>query len=143
MRTHHDWDGHNAYGHHAFDYRYLRPPLRCLCLCLIINASRSAHYPTPRHKAHPLDTSVMTYKGHAVLRTLIRCHFSPAESTGSSYIYSGSYDGKIHVSVSNRTLRAASLKERALGLVTGRTGCASLRSLEVVAHHFPSIRTRI
>jgi len=39
----------------------------------------------------------MTYKGHAVLRTLIRCHFSPAETTGNSYIYSGSYDGMIHV----------------------------------------------
>lgn len=34
------------------------------------------------------------------MRTLIRCHFSPAESTGGSYIYSGSTDGRIHVSVS-------------------------------------------
>jgi len=39
----------------------------------------------------------MTYRGHAVLRTLIRCHFSPAETTGGQYIYSGSADGKIHV----------------------------------------------
>ena len=39
----------------------------------------------------------MTYRGHSVLRTLIRCHFSPAETTGSQYIYSGSADGKIHV----------------------------------------------
>ena len=40
----------------------------------------------------------MTYRGHAVLRTLIRCNFSPAETTGGQYIYSGSADGRIHVS---------------------------------------------
>jgi WD repeat-containing protein 23 len=39
----------------------------------------------------------MTYRGHWVLRTLIRCHFSPLESTGQSYIYSGSADGRIHI----------------------------------------------
>ena len=42
----------------------------------------------------------MTYRGHAVLRTLIRCYFSPDETTGGQYLYSGSYDGKIHVSIS-------------------------------------------
>ena len=41
----------------------------------------------------------MTYRGHSVLRTLIRCHFSPAETTGAQYIYSGSADGKIHVNI--------------------------------------------
>jgi hypothetical protein len=40
----------------------------------------------------------MTYRGHQVLQTLIRCHFSPAETTGSQYLYSGSSDGRIHVS---------------------------------------------
>lgn len=40
----------------------------------------------------------MTYRGHTVLRTLIRCHFSPAETTGGQYIYSGSADGHVHVS---------------------------------------------
>lgn len=54
----------------------------------------------PRVLAHPKDCSVMTYRGHAVLRTLIRCYFSPAETTGGQYLYSGSYDGKIHVCVS-------------------------------------------
>ena len=39
----------------------------------------------------------MTYRGHSVLRTLIRCHFSPFETTGGQYIYSGSADGKVHV----------------------------------------------
>lgn len=54
-------------------------------------------YPKPRYKAHPLDCSVMQYTGHEVLRTLIRCHFSPAETTGGQYIYSGGADGRIHV----------------------------------------------
>lgn len=31
------------------------------------------------------------------MRTLIRCHFSPKETTGQSYIYSGSSDGLIHI----------------------------------------------
>ncbi|OJA12343.1 hypothetical protein AZE42_02787 [Rhizopogon vesiculosus] len=62
----------------AYDYRY-------------------GHYPKPKRAAHPHDCSVMTYRGHAVLRTLIRCHFSPAETTGGQYIYSGSADGKIHI----------------------------------------------
>lgn len=29
--------------------------------------------------------------------TLIRCYFSPTETTGGQYIYSGSADGKIHI----------------------------------------------
>ncbi|EJC98714.1 WD40 repeat-like protein [Fomitiporia mediterranea MF3/22] len=67
------------YGLEGFDYRYVendRPQ---------------------RRPAHPKDCSIMTYRGHSVLRTLIRCHFSPAETTGGRYIYSGSFDGRIHV----------------------------------------------
>ncbi|KAJ3010959.1 hypothetical protein NUW54_g2323 [Trametes sanguinea] len=58
---------------------------------------RGENYPRPRFKAHPLDCSVMKFTGHEVLRTLIRCHFSPAETTGQQYIYSGSSDGRIHI----------------------------------------------
>jgi len=58
---------------------------------------RDPYYPKPKYAAHPKDCSVMTYRGHAVLRTLIRCHFSPAETTGSQYLYSGSANGKIHI----------------------------------------------
>ncbi|KAF9556421.1 WD40 repeat-like protein [Agrocybe pediades] len=68
----------NYYGIPEFDYRY-------------------PYYPEPAYTAHPKDCSVMTYRGHSVLRTLIRCHFSPAETTGQQYIYSGSADGKIHI----------------------------------------------
>lgn len=54
-------------------------------------------YSKPRYFKHPHDRSVMTYTGHTVLQTLIRCHFSPMHTTGQKYIYSGSYDGKIHI----------------------------------------------
>jgi DDB1- and CUL4-associated factor 11 len=46
---------------------------------------------------HPHDCSLVTFRGHKVLRTLIRCHFSPPGSTDSRYVYSGSYDGCVHV----------------------------------------------
>ncbi|KAJ7292730.1 WD40 repeat-like protein [Mycena rebaudengoi] len=79
MRSNQDLEAEEAryYGTN-FDYRY-------------------PHYPKPRFRAHPKDCSVMSYHGHAVLRTLIRCHFSPAETTGGQYIYSGSADGKVHI----------------------------------------------
>ncbi|KAG8697733.1 hypothetical protein FRC09_007675 [Ceratobasidium sp. 395] len=66
------------YGQPHYDYRY-------------------GSYNRPKRNAHPQDCSVMTYRGHAVFRTLIRCHFSPAETTGQAYVYSGSTDGKIYI----------------------------------------------
>ncbi|TMW57168.1 hypothetical protein Poli38472_003093 [Pythium oligandrum] len=47
--------------------------------------------------AHPHDKSVMTYRGHLVMETLIRCHFSPLHTTGQKYIYTGSADGRVYV----------------------------------------------
>lgn len=35
------------------------------------------------------DTSIMTYRGHVVIKTLVRCRFSPVETTGQRYIYTG------------------------------------------------------
>jgi len=58
---------------------------------------REDRYEKPRYSAHPRDNSVMRYVGHRVLSTLIRCYFSPIETTGGSYIYSGSADGNIHI----------------------------------------------
>lgn len=43
----------------------------------------------------PEDTSVMTYRGHVVLRTLIRSKFSPANTTGQRYIYTGCASGRV------------------------------------------------
>lgn len=37
----------------------------------------------------------MTYRGHSVLNTLIRCRFSPAYSTGQRYIYTGCAAGRV------------------------------------------------
>ncbi|WVQ72216.1 hypothetical protein IAR50_001763 [Cryptococcus sp. DSM 104548] len=71
-------DAAGTYGARGFDYRQM-------------------HYPRSEPRSHPKDCSVMTYRGHSVLRTLIRCHFSPVESTGQSYIYSGSSDGMVHI----------------------------------------------
>ena len=48
-------------------------------------------------KGHPDDASIMTYRGHAVLETLIRSYFSPLHTTGQRYIYSGSHDGRVYV----------------------------------------------
>ncbi|XVF28449.1 hypothetical protein REPUB_Repub15cG0030100 [Reevesia pubescens] len=59
---------------------------------------RRMEYPTrARALKHPCDQSLATYKGHSVLRTLIRCYFSPAYSTGQKYIYTGSSDGSLHI----------------------------------------------
>ncbi|MQM04842.1 hypothetical protein Taro_037653 [Colocasia esculenta] len=46
---------------------------------------------------HPSDQSLATYRGHSVLRTLIRCYFSPAHSTGQRYIYTGSSDHSVYI----------------------------------------------
>ncbi|EPS65052.1 hypothetical protein M569_09724, partial [Genlisea aurea] len=43
------------------------------------------------------DLSLATYRGHSVLRTLIRCYFSPEYSTGQKYLYTGSTDGSVFI----------------------------------------------
>jgi len=47
--------------------------------------------------SHKHDRSILTLRGHEVGKTLIRAYFSPIQSTGQRYIYSGSSDGIIHV----------------------------------------------
>ncbi|KAL2009074.1 hypothetical protein VTN00DRAFT_7268 [Thermoascus crustaceus] len=54
-------------------------------------------YSEEDYEPHPYDCSVVTFRGHSVLKTLIRCHFSPPGSTNSRYVYSGSEDGKVYV----------------------------------------------
>lgn len=58
---------------------------------------RSNAYDESEYRPHPHDCSLVTFRGHKVLKTLIRCHFSPPGSTDSRYVYSGSYDGKVYV----------------------------------------------
>ncbi|CAG9987632.1 unnamed protein product [Clonostachys byssicola] len=58
---------------------------------------RSGHYSEDDWDVHPHDNSVVTFRGHRVLNTLIRCHFSPPNSTNSRYVYTGSSDGKVYI----------------------------------------------
>lgn len=58
---------------------------------------RSHSYDPMSYKPNPHDCSVVTFRGHSVLKTLIRCHFSPAGSTNSRYVYSGSEDGSVWI----------------------------------------------
>lgn len=46
---------------------------------------------------HPNDCSVVTFRGHQVRNTLIRCHFSPPNSSGSRYVYTGSSNGRVYI----------------------------------------------
>ncbi|KAI0894159.1 WD40 repeat-like protein [Annulohypoxylon nitens] len=55
---------------------------------------------------HPDDNSLVTFRGHKVLRTLIRCHFSPPGSTNSRYVYSGSHDGQVYIYNMDATIAA-------------------------------------
>jgi len=90
-----------SYGDPNFDYRWENLELISGRVDLLTRRSlpnRYGIYPRLRRQSHPLDCSVMQYRGHQVMRTLIRCNFSPAETTGQSYIYSGSSNGYIHVS---------------------------------------------
>lgn len=48
-------------------------------------------------KIKQADASLMTYRSHLVTKTLIRCYWSPAASTGQRYIYTGSSDGVAYV----------------------------------------------
>lgn len=55
--------------------------------------------PVPRKSMRraklPGDFSLMTYRGHSVLHTLIRCYFSPVHTTGQRFIYSGCSTGSV------------------------------------------------
>jgi len=51
----------------------------------------------PEKIVHPNDRSLATFTGHRVLQTLIRCRWSPFETTGQRYIFSGSQCGSLFV----------------------------------------------
>ncbi|KAL0389560.1 UNVERIFIED_CONTAM: LEC14B protein [Sesamum calycinum] len=70
---------YRGYRNYEWDYRWMDHPLQA------------------RELRHPYDQSIATYKGHSVLRTLIRCYFSPEYSTGQKYIYTGSHDSCIYI----------------------------------------------
>jgi WD repeat-containing protein 23 len=53
--------------------------------------------PNQTKEQKDVDTSIMTYRGHRVFDTLIRCYFSPDYTTAGRYIYTGSHNGVIHI----------------------------------------------
>ncbi|KAL8820276.1 MAG: hypothetical protein Q9223_001469 [Gallowayella weberi] len=61
-------------------------------------------YSEADYEPHPYDCSLVTFRGHRVLKTLIRCHFSPPGSTDSRYVYSGSEDGCVYIYNMDATL---------------------------------------
>lgn len=67
---------------------------------------RTSTFDESRWRPHPHDCSLVTFRGHSVLRTLIRCHFSPPGSTGSRYVYSGSFEGSVYIWNMDATLKA-------------------------------------
>ncbi|KAL3033600.1 hypothetical protein AAZX31_02G144600 [Glycine max] len=71
--------GNPGYRSYEWDYRWMDYP------------------PQAKDLTHPCDQSVATYRGHSVLRTLIRCYFSPAFSTGQKYIYTGSHHACVYI----------------------------------------------
>lgn len=75
---------------------------------------RMGRYPLENYnKLLAADSSVSTFKGHKVLGTLIRCHFSPLETTGQRYIYTGGADGKVWIydSLTGKTIQTLQYEE--------------------------------
>uniref|UniRef100_A0A0G4H3D0 Uncharacterized protein n=1 Tax=Chromera velia CCMP2878 TaxID=1169474 RepID=A0A0G4H3D0_9ALVE len=75
--------------HHSFDYRWETYPGDPVQEARE-GKSKFAH-------GGRIDCSLRTFTGHHVLKTLIRCNFSPAESTGGRFLYTGSADGAVWV----------------------------------------------
>jgi len=93
---------------------------------------RSEPYDEDRWFRMEHDNSLVTFRGHKVYRTLIRCHFSPPGSTNSRYVYSGSADGCVYVWNLDATLKAKiNVKAVTRGL---RPGISRTR-LEAAAAH--------
>lgn len=77
------------------------------------------------------DGSLMTYTGHYVRDTLIKCHFSPQATTGEQYIYSGSADNRVYIwSIDGKLVSSMSNPKRdsrmnnatsSMGSVSGNT----------------------
>lgn len=69
--------------------------MNCSVISDSVTKKNSLMFPVRSKSQLPEDTSVMTYRGHVVLRTLIRSKFSPANTTGQRYIYTGCASGRV------------------------------------------------
>jgi DDB1- and CUL4-associated factor 11 len=96
---------------------------------------RFMHFDEDEYKPHPNDCSLVTFRGHRVLKTLIRCHFSPAGSTNDRYVYTGSEDGKVYIYNMDATLAGvvdvnkATAPPRPINPKTGRPNLKQGRAL--------------
>jgi len=72
------------------NHPYLKYDYRCEVLT-------PSHIQEIKEYQKKLDDSIMTFWGHQVHQTLIRCHFSPLSSTGQRYICTGSFDGRVYI----------------------------------------------
>ncbi|CAP67871.1 uncharacterized protein PODANS_1_17500 [Podospora anserina S mat+] len=95
---------------------------------------RWQEYDDSRWYQHPHDNSVVTFRGHKVQRTLIRCHFSPPNSTDSRYVYSGSADGHVYIWNMDATLAKTIDVQKATEPATGSN--ARLRTRRYRLHSF-------
>ena len=83
------WDIRNAttakknYPFLKYDYRY--------------ETLSTQHIDQIKNYQKKFDQSVMSFWGHQVHSSLVRCHFSPVHGTNQRYIYTGSYDGKVYI----------------------------------------------
>ena len=59
----------------------------------------------------------MTFKGHHVSQTLIRCRFSPAHSTGQRYIYTGCASGAVFSKHQNALISMSIFSGRSVKLI--------------------------
>ncbi|KAM6188365.1 LOW QUALITY PROTEIN: DDB1- and CUL4-associated factor 11 [Sarcoramphus papa] len=69
-----------AVARQSWDYRWQRAPRRAMATAPL-----------------PGDSSLMTYRGHAVLHTLLRCRLSPPRGTGGLYLGTGCASGAVLV----------------------------------------------
>ncbi|KAB8596092.1 hypothetical protein FH972_025801 [Carpinus fangiana] len=58
---------------------------------------RFQQYRPQSARQYPDDNPVAVFKGHSILKTLIRCHFSPLGRAGKRLVYSGSEDGAVYI----------------------------------------------
>lgn len=81
----------------AWDYRWHQVPKSCKSLLILFRLFTKQTKFSVLSAGTPIegDTSIMTYRGHVVVKTLVRCRFSPAETTGQRYIYTGCGIGRV------------------------------------------------
>ncbi len=91
---------------------------------------------------HPHDNSVVTFRGHRVERTLIRCHFSPPGSSDGRYVYSASHSGRVYVWNLDATLAGVIDVREATRQTMAAVAADEDRQSEVGGHNLPSVSAR-